>query len=111
MEVSSKFKNTKDWVRYNKDKMAMIIYAVCLCVAACILIGIYEQPAVAVCAMLIIDTLLIVCLRDSHLWIHGILLVLLIISGILMEKTAIVVLLSICYVIGAFSLLFIRKER
>lgn len=110
METSVRIKTAKDWMKYNKDKVAMILYCVAALFMVLISVFVYSQPVVPICCILLLETGIVALLNNCKLWIHGIFIVVQLIAGILMDKTAIVVLLTICYLVGVFSLIMVGKD-
>lgn len=111
MEISAKIRTAKSWMKYNKEKVAIILYGVVSLVMVLVSLIALSEPVVPICVLLLMETGMIALLHKSPLWVHGIFIVAQLVAGILMNRTAIVVLLTLCYVVGVFSLKQVNKRE
>ena len=109
MEMSIKIKTAFHWMKYNKEKVAIIFYCIVSLMMVLSSVIVYSEPVVPVCILLLMETAIIALLNKSPIWLHGIFIVIQLVAGILMERTALTVLLTVCYLTGFFALYFVNN--
>ena len=90
----------KENLTLSDKKMVMTIAAFAVIVAAMVLIGVcvLHVPVVAMCMLVILETALAVFLHHAELWLHGVVILAVVIAGILCSKILLVVLCAVVYV-------------
>lgn len=109
METSAKIRNAKSWMKYNKEKVAVIFYGFVALAMVLVSTIVYSEPVVPICFILLMETAIIALLNSAPMWVQGIFVVIQLVAGILMDRTAMVVLLTICYVVGTVALMYVKK--
>lgn len=69
-----------------------------------------KTPLVACCLLIILEALLAACLDKIPLWLHGIVFIAQIVSGILADKLVLMILMAIIYIL-AIAFLFIWSDH
>lgn len=90
----------KENLNLSDKKMVMTIAAFAVIVAAMVVIGVcvFHIPVVAMCLLVILETVLAVFLHHAELWLHGAVILAEVIAGILCSKILLVVLCAVVYV-------------
>ncbi len=95
----------------NKQYMALLLYALVVIAGIIVSIFVCEIPVVPVCMIVVIEALLAVCLHNLPIWLHGVVIVIQIISGIIFEKLIFMILTALLYLGAIFALRFIIKDK
>jgi len=94
----------KAFVKENQQHLALFgIIAAALIV---IMIGIlrWNLPVVAVCLFVLLEAGLAVCLQDLPIWLHGAVLIIQLITGLLLGNGMFILLCAVYYVVSIFVL-------
>jgi len=99
---------------FTKDNLPLIliimlsIYAV---IAILISVLALKIPVVAVCAIIVLETLLASCLNKIPLWIHGLVFIAEIVAGIMASKVIFMILMALMYFFACvFLFMWSRHE-
>lgn len=95
----------------DKSLWALIAYAAA--VIAVILVGMLacKVQVVAVCAIVVIETLLAACLHNLPIWLHAVVIAAEILSGIIFKRALFMVIEAVLYLAAIFALNVIRQEK
>lgn len=95
----------------DKSLLALIAYAAA--VIAVILLGtlVCRVPVVAVCSIVVIETLLAACLHNLPIWLHVVVIAAEILSGIIFERALFMVIEAVLYLAAIFALKVIRQGK
>ncbi len=93
------------------NKQYLALFAVIVAALLVILISILalKLPVVAICIMVLIEAGLAACLQNEPIWLHGLIVLVEIIAGILCGKTVFMILLAALYVVGILVLKLLRS--
>lgn len=93
-----------------KDKQNLIILAAfAVAFLAAILVGAlaFHQPLVAVVCIMLLDIAIAVCLHNAELWLHGTLMIVVLIVGILVPRISMAVIAVIMYAVTICALKYL----
>lgn len=95
----------------NKSLVALVAF--CVLAFAAILIGVFalKAPAVAMCALAIIEAGIAVMLHRAELWLHGVMVLAQIIAGIIVGRIGVIILCVIVYILATVALGISDKEQ
>lgn len=94
----------------SENKSMLLLFAVIVVVLAVILISILrlDMSVVSVCAIVLLEVGLAVCLHDVPIWLHALVIIAQIVVGVLCASTVFMILCAVIYLAGIFTLRFIR---
>lgn len=109
--MKEKFSKIWDLIKKNKQLVTIGLYAVVM--LAAILTGIFglTQAAVAVCIVVVIEAAIAALMHNVEIWIHGIVLVIEIIAGILISRVPLIILCAVVYVVTILALRVLYKGK
>lgn len=96
-----------------KDKTVLVSAGYAVLAVAVILISILvlKLPVVAVCCIVLIETLLAVCLHNLPIWLHVLVVAAQLLCGGLFHRVVFMVLAACLYVAAILTLKVIRQSR
>lgn len=94
-----------------ENKPYLALFAVIVAALLVILISILslKLPVVAICIMVLLEAGLAACLQNEPIWLHGLVVLVEIIAGILCGKTVFMILVAALYVVGILVLKLLRS--
>lgn len=94
-----------------KSFLALAVYA--LAVMAAILLSVLacEIPVVAVCFIVVIETLLAACLHDLPVWLHAIVIAAELVCGVIFDRVLFMLIEAALYLAAIFVLKIVRQEK
>lgn len=95
-------------LKERRDIIVIAAYAIIALIVAIVAALILQEPVVAVCVLIIIETAIAVMLHRVELWVHGAFLLAEIIAGVLMDRVILIVLCALIYAAATVSLRFIN---
>lgn len=100
-----------EWIKTNKALDALILFAIFE--LAVILVGILamKEPVVPVCLIVIGAAGIAALMHNVELWIHGVVVLVELISGILISRIPLMVLCIIVYIVTIVTLKYYYMER
>lgn len=100
-----------EWIKNNKALDALILFAIFE--LAVILVGILamKEPVVPVCLIVIGAAGIAALMHNVELWIHGVVVLVELISGILISRIPLMVLCIIVYIVTIVTLKYYYMER
>lgn len=89
----------------------LVLFGVIVAVLLTILYSILglKMPAVPVCVLLLLEAGMALCLHDVPIWLHGLVLLVQVLVGILAGKLVFMILCAAMYLVFIFSLRFWRS--
>ena len=96
-----------------RDKSLWALAAYAAAVIAVILLGtlVCRVPVVAVCSIVVIETLLAACLHNLPIWLHAVVIAAEILSGVIFERALFMGIEAVLYLAAIFALKVIRQEK
>ena len=93
-----------------ENKSVLILFGAIVAVLLVILTSmiVLQMPAVPVCAIVVTEAAMASCLHDVPVWLHGLVIIAQIITGVVCGAVVFMILCSILYVVGILALRFIR---
>ena len=70
-----------------------------------------QEFVVPVCVLVIIETLMAVLLKKSEIWIHGVVVMIQLATGFLIQRLPLTALCTVIYVAATVALMLINKEQ
>ncbi|MDD6155846.1 MAG: hypothetical protein PUB52_02320 [Lachnospiraceae bacterium] len=100
-----------EWIKNNKALDALILFAIFE--LAVILVGILamKEPVVPVCLIVIGAAGIAALMHNVELWIHGVVVLVELISGILISRIPLMVLCIVVYIVTIATLKYYYMER
>lgn len=100
-----------EWIKKNKALDALILFAILE--LAVILVGILamKEPVVPVCLIVIGAAGIAALMHNVELWIHGVVVLVELISGILISRIPLMVLCIVVYIVTIVTLKYYYMER
>lgn len=100
-----------EWIKTNKALDALILFAIFE--LAVILVGILamKEPVVPVCLIVIGAAGIAALMHNVELWIHGVVVLVELISGILISRIPLMVLCIVVYIVTIVTLKYYYMER
>lgn len=100
-----------EWIKANRDKDALILFAIFE--LAVILVGILamKEPVVPVCLIVIAAAGIAALMHNVELWIHGVVVLVELIAGILIRRIPLMVLCIVVYIVTIVTLKYYYMER
>lgn len=94
-----------------ENKKMMILFCVIVAVLAVLLISILglKVAAIPVCVMVLIEMAMSFCLQDVPIWLHGLVVIVQIITGAWIGAIALAMLCAAIYLVGILSLRLLRE--
>ncbi len=94
-----------------ENKQYLALFALIVVALLVILISILalKLPVVSICIMVLLEAGIAACLQNEPIWLHGLLVLVEIIAGILCGKTIFMILLAALYVVGILVLKLLRS--
>lgn len=93
-----------------ENKNMLVLFGVIVATLLVILISILglDVPVVPVCVIVLIEAALAVCLHDVPIWLHGLVVLVQIVAGILCHNVIFVVMCVVLYLLGILTLGVVR---
>lgn len=109
--MNRKMEKIMEVLKKNQKELSIALF--CVVALAVILISVLwlKTPVVAVCSLVILETILAVVLHQMELWIHGVLVVVELIAGAVLSRIVLVVLCVLVYIAATVTLQFIFKKE
>lgn len=104
-------KNVWAWMKKNSLVTAVTGFAVISLVLILVAIFALQEFVVSVCVLIIIEAAMAALLHQAEIWKHGILLVLQIVSGVIINRIPLVVICVIAYVAATLALQLMGKKE
>ncbi len=103
------FKNLN--LKDNKNLIILIAFAVVF--LAAILVGalVFHQPMVAIVVIMLLQVAIAVCLHNAELWLHGSVIIIELVIGILASRISTVIIGVILYAGTICALRFLMGEK
>ena len=94
-----------------KSFLALAVYA--LAVIAVILLSVFvcKIPVVALCFIVVIETMLAACLHDLPVWLHVVVVAAQLVCGIIFDKALFMLIEAALYLAAIFVLKVVRQEK
>ncbi len=89
-----------------ENKQQLTLFGVIVIALAIILAGIlgWKLPAVSVCALVILEAGLAMCLQDIPIWLHGVIVIAQVAIGAIFGKVMFLLVCALFYVVGILAL-------
>ena len=94
----------------NQSLLAICGYVVAVAVVIILSLFVCKLPVVAVCFIVLIDTLMAVCLDNLPVWLHGIVMVAQIVAGAIFAQILFMVMSAILYLLAILVLKVVRHR-
>jgi hypothetical protein len=94
-----------------KSFLALTAYALAVIAAISLSVFVCEIPVVAVCLIVVIETLLAACLHDLPVWLHAIVIAAELACGIIFDRALYMLLEAALYLVAIFVLKIVRQEK
>lgn len=104
-------KNVWAWMKKNSLVTAVTGFAVISLVLILVAIFALQEFVVSVCVLIIIEAAMAALLHQAEIWKHGILLVLQIVAGVIINRIPLVVICVIAYVAATLALQLMGKKE
>lgn len=104
-------KNVWEWMKKNSLVTAVTGFAVISLVLIMVAIFALQEFVVSVCVLIIIEAAMAALLHQAEIWKHGILLVLQIVAGVIINRIPLVVICVIAYVVATLALQLMGKKE
>lgn len=94
-----------------ENKNMLVLFGVIVAALFVILISILglDVPVVPVCVIVLIEVALAVCLHDVPIWLHGLVILVQIVTGILCQNIIFAAMCAVIYLLGILSLRILRE--
>ncbi|MDD6056664.1 MAG: hypothetical protein PUB98_00150 [Clostridiales bacterium] len=94
-----------------ENKKMMILFCVIVAILAVLLISILglRVAAIPVCVMVLIEMAMSFCLQDVPIWLHGLVVIVQVITGAWIGAIALAMLCAAIYLVGILSLRLLRE--
>lgn len=95
---------------FSENKSMLVLFCVIVAALAVILVSILvlKISALPVCLIVVIEAALAICLHDVPIWLHGLVVIVQLIGGILTGGLVFMMLCSVLYLLGMLTLRYIR---
>lgn len=93
----------------NKPYLALFALIVAALLVILISILALKLPVVSICIMVLLEAAIAACLQNEPIWLHGLVVLVEIIAGIICGKTIFMILLAALYVVGILVLKLLRS--
>lgn len=95
---------------FSENKSMLVLFCVIVAALTVILVSILvlKIGALPVCLIVVIEAALAICLHDVPVWLHGLVVIVQLIGGILNGSLVFMLLCSVLYLLGMLTLRFIR---
>ena len=109
--MKEKFSRALNIVKENRQLVTLVLY--CIAMLAAILVGIFgmKQPVVAVCIAIVLEVAIATLMHNAEIWIHGVVLLIEIVAGILIARVPLMVLCAVVYVVTIIALRVLDKGK
>lgn len=104
-------KNVWEWMKKNSLVTAVTGFAVISLVLILVAIFALQEFVVSVCVLIIIEAAMAALLHQAEIWKHGILLVLQIVAGVIINRIPLVIICVIAYVAATLALQLMGKKE
>lgn len=94
-----------------KSFWALAVYALTVIAVILIAVLVCEIPVVAVCSIVVIETLLAACLHDLPVWLHAVVIAAELACGIIFERSLFMILEAALYLAAIIVLKIVRQEK
>lgn len=109
--MKEKLAKVFDILKKNKQMVTIIVFAVLA--LASILVGTLamKAPAVVVCIAIVLEVAIAALMHNVEIWIHGVVLIIEIVTGILIGRIALMILCVVMYIITIVALQVLYKGK
>ncbi len=94
----------------NQPLSILVLYAVLAAVVILISMIALKVPIVSVCLIVVIEALLAICLHNLPIWLHGAVMILEFVFGIIFGRTVFMILMAFLYLGAILTLQYLRRE-
>ena len=102
--------NFMDKMKENKKIVTLIAFAVIVLAVILIATLALREFVVPVCIAIIIETAIANLLKKSELWLHGVVVIVQVVAGLLIRRFPFIILCAIIYVAATVALMLIHKN-
>ncbi len=91
----------------------LLLFLVIAAAIAVMLVSILalRVPASVVCAIMLIEAALVLCMRNVPVWLHGLLMIGQVVAGVAVRNTMFMILCAVFYLFGILMLDLTKDER
>ncbi len=93
----------------NKCFLSLLAYAVVVIAVIIVSTMVFDIPVVAVCSIVVLETLLASCLHNLPVWLHGVVIIAEIVCGVIFDRLIFMIMEAALYLVAIFALKVIRK--
>ena len=108
MSFSLGYKGVIQDYKANKGRWLLIAFAILTLADVLVCVLAFDEPVVPVCLLVLLECVMASKLLGTEIWIHGIVVVIQLIVGILADRTALTILLLVIYLLAVGTLMLKR---
>jgi hypothetical protein len=98
-------------IKESRQNVTLAAFALVALVTIIVGYAAFKQPIVPICVSIILEAMIAVFMHNAELWIHGVLILVELIVGILIGRTGMIVLCVIIYAAATAALRFLTLRK
>ncbi len=110
-ERRKKEKTIKDILSDHETISMFVLFAAIVAAILVVVLSIaaFDVPVLAACVVIALNVAIALCLRDVPVWLHGMVLIVEIVTGFVVKKAVFMLLCAVVYLLVVVEFRFMRK--
>lgn len=111
-ERRKKEKSVKAVFADHETQGMLVLFAAIVAAIGTVLLSIlvFKIPVLVTCVMIALDVAIALCLRDVPIWLHGLVLAVELVTGIIVKRVVFMILCVVIYLLTILEMRFMRTQ-